>query len=67
MFGIFDKFHDNPFFRYFALIMFVVCFIEMVRRCVVHSKETREGKREAKMEEMRKQEELGSQTWEKEE
>jgi hypothetical protein len=47
--------------------MFVICFIEMVRRCVVHSKETREGKREAKMEEMRKQEELGSQTWEKEE
>jgi hypothetical protein len=47
--------------------MFVVCFIEMVRRCMVHSKETREGKREAKMEEMRKQEELGSQTWEKEE
>ncbi len=67
MFGIFDQFHDNPVFRYFALIMFVICFVEMVRRCVVHSKETREGKRQAKLEELREKEELGSQSWEKEE
>ena len=67
MFGIFDRFHDNPFFRYFALIMFAVCFIEMVRRCVVHSKETREGKAEAKMEQLRETENMGSENWEKEE
>ena len=67
MFGIFDKFHDNPYFRFFALIMFVICFIEMVRRCVVHSKETREGKEEAKMEKLRETEQMGSENWEKEE
>ena len=67
MFGIFDQFHDNPIFRYFALIMFVVCFIEMVRRCAVHSKETREGKEEAKMEKLRETEQMGSENWEIEE
>ena len=67
MFGIFDQFHDNPIFRYFALIMFVICFIEMVRRCAVYSKEKHEGREAAKLEELREKEELGSQSWEKEE
>ena len=67
MFGIFDKFHDNPVFRYFALIMFVICFIEMVRRCVVHYNEKRDGKEQAKLDKMRENEEMGSQSWEKEE
>ena len=67
MFGIFDQFHDNPIFRYFALIMFVICFIEMVRRCAIYSKEKREGREAAKLEQLREKEELGSQSWEKEE
>ena len=67
MFGIFDKFHDNPYFRFFALIMFVICFIEMVRRCMVHSKETREGKEAARLEKLREAEQMGNETWEKEE
>ena len=67
MFGIFDKFHDNPYFRFFALIMFVICFIEMVRRCVVHSKETRAGKEAARLEKLLEAEQMGNETWEKEE
>lgn len=66
LFGLFDRFHGTPIFRYFALLLFVVSFIEMVRRCIVHSKETREGKREAKLNEMREKEAAGSESWEKE-
>ncbi|MBR5489603.1 MAG: hypothetical protein IKV72_07845 [Firmicutes bacterium] len=64
---MFERFHGTAGFRYFALILFAVCFVEMVRRCVVHSKETREGKEQAKLEKMRESEQMGSQNWEKEE
>ena len=67
IFDIFDQFHGTPVFRYFALALFALSFVEMVRRCVVHSKETREGKREAQMEALREKEDLGSENWEKEE
>lgn len=66
IFGMFERFHGTAGFRYFALILFVICFIEMIRRCVVHSKETREGKQEAKLNKLRENEDMGSETWEKE-
>lgn len=67
IFDIFDQFHGTPVFRFFAVALFAFCFVEMVRRCVVHSKETREGKMEAKREALRESEGLGSENWEREE